>query len=176
MVYWCCLRICNPNPDCQHGLVMAAASIAVTTLIPLWLAFGDGILKWAWVKQELYLPRPCLWETMAFTVYIMFILSITPVNNSVSTQLLELLKEYVQITVLRFVVLSTCSVIYSETKCAPNSGEQLFAITPFVINCRIPCHLNKLPRSRLRGTQKIIKIKNSKWRSSVMGWLRGTPW
>ena len=65
---------------------------------------------------------------MAFTVYIMFILSITPVNNSVSTQLLELLKEYVQITVLRFVVLSTCSVIYSETKCAPNSGEQLFAI------------------------------------------------
>ena len=44
------------------------------------------------------------------------------------------------------------------------------------LNCRIPCHLNQLPRSQLRGTQKIIKIKNSKWRSNVMGWLRGTPW
>ena len=29
-------------------------------------------------------------------------------------------------------------------------------------------------RSRLRGPRKIIKIMNSKWRSSVMGWLRGT--
>ena len=68
---------------------MAATLITiVTTLIPLWLALGDGILK-----EELYLPRPCLREIMAFTVY-MFLLSFTPVNNSLLTQLHELLKEY----------------------------------------------------------------------------------
>ena len=48
--------------------------------------------------------------------------------------------------------------------CLPNIRKRLASLQ------------NTLPLevTPLRGTQKIIKIMNSKWRSNVMGWLRGT--
>ena len=45
------------------------------------------------------------------------------------------------------------------------------------LNCRIPCHSNYIPRSRLRGQQEVqfIHLKNKfKGRRNVIYWLRGT--
>ena len=80
-----------------------------------------------------------------------------------------------KITGLRFVVLSTCSVIYSEMKCAPNSGEQCFSLTrsgyiqliPVLYNSRknFPLLRSRNQRHEMDYTKAITRfiISRQRW-------------